>query len=210
MNWCGLHALPPLQVLGFTFLALQDRCHLSVCFLSPRFWWYLWFGVAFFPLFLSLWVSIFFIHPVLSLWDLREDQRWMYVFNLTCLTGTPDDWLCSLLQWAVAKRLPRRVGGREEENREEANYFSFVPSEMSRYTEMVLGTKFCFLVTCCISLWWRHSWEALMGTITQLGGVVFPVMVKRSGIMVCWMFNFVSEVRSREDALWFIHGSSLS
>lgn len=37
-------------------------------------------------LFLSLWV---FLHLVLPSWDVRKDQRWMFAFNLPCLTGRP-------------------------------------------------------------------------------------------------------------------------
>lgn len=173
MNWLGSYVLPPLHVLGFTFLALQDSCHLSLCFLPPQILvWYVWFGIAFFPLFLSLYLFysssvIFvgfeerseinvFVQPVMFKWK----ARWLTVFSIP------------LNSELLPKDFPERWGKGGQRGRSYLNYFSFAPSftELG-YHEQALGTKFCFLVTCsiCGSPWWWHSWEALMGIITQLG-----------------------------------------
>lgn len=70
-------------------------------------------------------------------------------------------------------RLPREMERREEKREKKLfNLFSLLLLSLKRgVMTHVLGTKFYFLATysVCDSAWWWHSWETLMGTITQLG-----------------------------------------
>lgn len=63
---------------------------------------------------LVLWVYIPFIHLVLSLWDLRREQKLMCVLNLPCLTGGTDEWL-SLPTTNESINCCLEMEGREEE-----------------------------------------------------------------------------------------------
>ena len=69
-------------------------------------------------------------------------------------------------------KTPQRDGGKGGEERKKAiSSILSAPSLLKqRIMTHVLGTEFYFLVTYSVrdSAWWWPSWEALMGTVTQL------------------------------------------
>lgn len=128
--------------------------------------------------FFLVFVSLFFILLVLSLWDWRKDQQFMLAFSLACLRGRPGER--TFFPTAGAQHSELLLQGFPEGWREERgkrgkklfNPFSFALSDTD-----TVDAEACTLDQTLNSqsqlysyaAWRWHHWGALLGTITQLG-----------------------------------------
>lgn len=199
---------PPLyRYRGFFLLCSAESCHLSsspdFANISGRVW----------SSFLFSCLCEFIFYSSSAIFMRLEERSEINVciqpamFNWkTRLTDSPSPSRC-ITQRVVAARLPREMERREGEKG--GNPFSFNPS-------------FTKTVYCDACTWYQTLIPGDISIHTQPGGGTTrgrwwaqllslerdcPVMVGRSGIIVCWMFHFVSEVRGREEAyvhLWLM------
>lgn len=123
---------------------------------------------------------------------------------MPCLIGRPDSWLSFSTPSIVSccHKTSQKGGGKGGKKR---SYLIFSLLPLIHWTG--ISPHRC-LVPNSIS-WWhalpvtqpgggtaRRLWWAQLLSLEEN----FPVVTGRSGIIVCWIFNFVSEVRSREES----------